>query len=920
MGSTRSEVKPLKQSPRPFSILGCLLAAGLVMAQATVTRTRLGDVQTFKLPIEMVLEERATPVLSFSGKTGFLSSVTGGSVLSFNLRSGKILGSVSVGQGAGPVSMIETAERRLLAVPAVNDPDQGSPAAVSIIDATNVKSFNTVATVALPPTAHLTPTTRVLLTSNASTGVVASSFDEPTVYSFSVETGQIVSQQVVVGRPSEIAIYDPGPGVSGRLVAVTSAAANLVTILRLREEGTFEFVSAFSPGDRGVEDSNNPVFSGDGRLLYLAAARDERLFAFDVQTGKLVSSVDIAPAPQRISVATNQNGSETVAVVRTRRSNSEALGGVTLVTSRGGRLDIKAEFTPPPDQIQFSRANNPIIVPDLSVAFVPSSSGVLFAFSTETGEMETNQMIGSELLGIALHEKTKTVAVVRRGTQGDEIVLVPFETTTENEEATAAPVISLLKPDQAEQGRRKDLPLIVKGQNFATGAVLLVNDTAVASTLVHGGTLTATLPKGLFAQAGRLPIRVKVGDLTSTPAFIEVRNSAGAVIDRLDPNEVPGPAGKIPFRVIGNNFRPTSLISVKAGSTGARELTTEYVGPTELRGVIPKDLGRVIGDITVQVKNTDSVSNERQLSVFGPRIKTLETSVGEVVAGSGAFRLWISGTNFRDGAQVEFDGTPVIAGRARQLSSKLIRVVVREREAQQSAKIAVVVRNPEGNASEPKLFELHAPEIEAVDPSPVIAGTPDVALDIRGSFFRRHSSVVLTDSTGHTIELNRTRVRFRSTQRVTIVLKRELNALVEQPGDLSVRVINPNLTTGIPSEAAKITVSGPQITSAIISSFPDDPSLMRLVITGSSFRNRAEVEFLRGGMAFARITPEVSDDDDSPPRRRPVKAASGRLVVVITAAKLERWGWAHGQGDLQVLVVNPGEVKSNALKPTESTP
>jgi hypothetical protein len=323
----------------------------------------------------------------------------------------------------------------------------------------------------------------------------------------------------------------------------------------------------------------------------------------------------------------------------------------------------------------------------------------------------------------------------------------------------------------------------------------------------------------------------------------------------------------------------------------------------------------VVGDITVQVKTTDSISNEKLLAVFGPRIDRLETSMGDVLAGAGSFRLWISGTNFRDGAEVELDGVTVPAGRVRQTGKTLIRVVVKEREAQKSGKMRVVVRNPGGNPSDPSLLDVHGPQIDALAPSPVVAGTSDVAVDIRGSFFRRHASVTLTDSTGRTFELNHTRVRFRSAQRVTVVLKRELNALVEQPGkELSVRLINPNLTTGVPSEPVALAVAGPQITDAVLDPVSNDPSLRRLVIRGSSFRNRAEVEFLRAGMAFARLVPEVADDDDSP-RRRPGKSSAVRLVVIITAAKLEKWG-----SDLQVRVVNPGEIKSDPVRPRHSEP
>lgn len=885
------------------------------MAQATVSRTRLGDIQTVQLPTAMILEERATPVLSFSGKTGFIASVTTGSLISFSLRSGKILATAPVGQSAGAVSMLETPEHRLIAVPAANDPERGRPATVNIIDATDVKSFDTVAFITLPPTAHLTPTTRVLLASNAIHGVVASSFDEPTVYSFSMDTGQVVSERMVIGRPSELALHDPGEGGGGRLIAVTSAAANLVTILRMGDGGELDVLSTFTPGEAGIEESNNPVFSADGRVLYLAAARADRLYAFDVKSGREISSVEISPAPQRISVAVNPSGGETVAVVRTQRADSGSLGGVTLVNSRAGRLAIKTEFTPP-EQVQFSRANNPVILPQLSVAFVASSSGILFAFSSETGELQSHQMIGSELLGITLHAKSKTAAVVRRGPRGDEIIVVPFEVASEAGEPDSPPVIQVIKPNLTEQGRKRDLPLIVRGQNFGTNSTVLVNDTQIPATVERGQkTLSATLPASLFAQAGRLTVKVKVGDLVSNAMFLEVRNTEGPVINRLSPEGSPGPTGRIPIRVIGKNFKPTSLITAKIGSAELQQLVTEFVGSTELRAVLPKSFARAVGTILIQVKSPDAVSNEKEFIVFGPRIDGLETSGGDAVAGAGSFRLWISGANFRDGAQVELDGSAVPVERTRQLSKTLIRVNMKERDVQTSGKIRVVVRNPEGNASDPRELVVNAPRITSINPSPVLAGTTDALLDIHGSFFRKHSVVTLVNSSGQSVELGRAQVRFRSSQRVTVALKRNLNTLIAQKGELLVRVVNPNLTTGVPSEAFKIAVAAPEIVDATMEPDGTDASLRRLVIKGTNFRNRAEVELLRAGMALQRITPEVSDEEAH--RRQPTRAGSGKLVVLITAAKLERWG-----PDLEVKVVNPGEVKSNKVKlrQVDSTP
>src|ERR1051325_9530667 len=108
----------------------------LVVVQARDRRPRFGGTRSLSLPASAIIDEHAEPLISSSGKVGFISSVTGGSVISFSVSSGRLLSPISGGETVGPITMVEAAGRRLVAAPAVNDPGHGHPAAVSIIDAT----------------------------------------------------------------------------------------------------------------------------------------------------------------------------------------------------------------------------------------------------------------------------------------------------------------------------------------------------------------------------------------------------------------------------------------------------------------------------------------------------------------------------------------------------------------------------------------------------------------------------------------------------------------------------------------------------------------------------------------------------------------------------------------------------------------
>src|SRR5215467_357894 len=113
---------------RLSQLLVCLLVFSLVAVQASNDRTRLGDTQRITLPSYSILDENAQPLIAASGKIGFVSSVTDGSLISFSTVTGKILSTIIVGESVGQISMIETDEQRLIAVPAANLPTAGHPA------------------------------------------------------------------------------------------------------------------------------------------------------------------------------------------------------------------------------------------------------------------------------------------------------------------------------------------------------------------------------------------------------------------------------------------------------------------------------------------------------------------------------------------------------------------------------------------------------------------------------------------------------------------------------------------------------------------------------------------------------------------------------------------------------------------------
>ncbi|HVG21942.1 MAG TPA: IPT/TIG domain-containing protein, partial [Blastocatellia bacterium] len=737
-----------------------------------------------------------------------------------------------------------------------------------------------------------------LLTGDGRFCLIVSSFNDPTLFSFDVETGQVASKISLAGRPSEATLFDEG---GRRLLAVASAASNNLSIIKIDEQGRLSEAANFSPAGSRFEESNNPAFGADGRTVYISAATGDQLYAIDADSGIQLDSFALA-SPHRIAVARAADGVEMIAATHIRNPNDGRSGGVTVIKNVNNQLAAKAEFAPP-EGIEFSRSNNVAFVADASTAFIGSSTGMLFAFSTETGELESYQSIGSELRRIALSEKTRTVAAVRSSMGGDEVVIAGFDVVASGEPDPTAPIIESLSPGEVEQGRLKNLRLVVVGRNFTEGASLVVNGAETAADLTRRGrALETKLPKSFFDQIAAINIQVKgANGVLSQPKELHVIRPGVPVIDRIKPTEVAGPGDAFTLKVIGSNFRASSAVVV-----GGRALSTQQVGANALQAVVPAEMAQSVGQLKVLVKDmalTDIVStNYKDLLVYGPRITSLRPAVDVVVAGDPKFALRIRGDNFRDGLQVEINGTAVPGDRIRHVGRSLIKLIVPPGFFQESGKLRVMVRNAGGATSEAQELDVHAPAIQSFAPGKIFAGLSNVRVDVRGHNFRRRARVYVGNGSDLNVRVPKQHVRFRNSTHIIVNINGDLNKLLAQPGQLQVNVVNANEGDGVSSEKTPLDVVGPTISAAGIRPLKDDEKHSRVVIEGANFRRGAFVEFIKkddrgNDLVFIQKTPAKFKED--------------QLTVVVRTKLIE----GMGVGNFQVRVVNPGDVQSRPFQP-----
>jgi len=871
---------------RLSQLLICLLVFSLIAVQASSNQTRFGDTRRITLPSYSILDENAQPLIASSGKIGFVSSVTDGSLISFSTVTGKILSTIVVGESVGQISMIENDEQRLIAVPAANLPTAGHPATVSIVDATKAKQMQLRSLLALPVGAQITPTTQAMLTRDGKYCLIASSFDEPTLYSFNIERGEIVSQFPLLGRPSEIAFFDDGKAAK---FAVASSVSNSVSLLKLDSEGQLQSAGSFSPADASFEDANNPAFSADGETVYIGAAKGDKVFAVNADNGKVMDNIAIE-APERLSVTRGANNAELIGVTFIRRPINAKRGGAVILANQGGKLMQRSEFTPP-DGIEFSHANNLVFNAGATSAFLASTTGVLFAFSVANGELESYQVVGNELRRLVLSDNGKKVAAVRSNSTGDEIVLASFDVATGDNSDLTLPQIKSINPATVEQGYENNLRIAAQGDNFSANDALIVNGTEVATEITNGGkALEAAVPKSLFKEAGEIQVQVKRADGgLSASSVLRVIQPQAPVVDTISPEQVPVPAEDFTLKVKGKNFRNSSTIFVDG-----QEMATQKVTDNELQAKVSAEMAKSIKQLAVEVHDTarpEFVSNAKTVSLVGPMITEVKPFNDVVVAGDRSFKLKINGANFREGARLEINGEVVPVSLTKRISEKQIIASVPGGFAQEAKSLAVAVRNPGGDISNVKNIEALAPEIKTFAPNSVVAGEViGKRVRISGTNFRPRASVYVGDGKSQAFKIDRKRVKFISKNQIVVTFTSRLKAILSKPGVVRVQVVNPNSLDGVSSEVIALNVVGPEIKTVSVDAISGDAANVRLLVQGENFRRGAVIEFIKEGEVISQ--------------QAPVNIRNNRISMVLSTRKIE------ALGNFSVRVINPGDIRS----------
>jgi 6-phosphogluconolactonase (cycloisomerase 2 family) len=460
----------------------------------------------------------------------------------------------------------------------------------------------------------------------------------------------------------------------------TSANSSSVTIFKRASDGTFAFQSAVTHPD--LANSEGLALSPDGTSLYVTASTNP------ATTGKLV-----------IFRRNPQNGSLTYLHTRSQGDCDDFLfcfGGLqgmkglfrVLVSPDGQNVyavasldnDVMA-FTRAPDGNltylgQFTNANLTVprdvaISPDGNRVYatgVNSNALVVFNRDVTSGLLTFRQAFvrgdagpGLPALagawGIAPTPDGKFVVVT--GYTDNSVVVFDYD----NPRGT----LSSLSPASALQGGA-NFELVVRGQDFVSGATVIWNTTSLPTTFVNSTELHATVTAAQIASAGSAPIKVNNpgpggGDSNNSLPFTITAPAQNPVpsIDHLSPSGASAGDGQFTLDVFGANFIPSTLVYWNGAIR-----TTSYVDSGHLTATIPQsDIAQpgVAGVYASTGAPGGGQSNKALFTIAAPGMNPIPsiTSLSPAVylshgGASAAETLTINGASFVDGAVVYWNG------------------------------------------------------------------------------------------------------------------------------------------------------------------------------------------------------------------------------------------------------------------------
>jgi uncharacterized protein (TIGR03437 family) len=394
-----------------------------------------------------------------------------------------------------------------------------------------------------------------------------------------------------------------------------------------------------------------------------------------------------------------------------------------------------------------------------------------------------------------------------------------------NVTASIAPGLTSLSPNTVAAGGPA-FTLTVYGTNFVTGTVVQWNGSALATTFVGAGQVTASVPANLIASPGTANISViNPGSPASGPAALIIALN-NPVITSLDSQVVTAGGPSFTLGVTGTGFTAGATVQWNGAP-----LPTTLVNDKRLVATVAASLIASPATVVITVVSGGLTSNAFNLSV-NASVPLTVTLIGPspISAGSGQITIGVQGTGFVQGSIVNWAGTPLATF---YQSPTQLGATLPASASALSGKFQVTVKNPDGTVSPPFAIKVD-PVLTALIPTGAPVGSSDLVVTVTGLGFTSADILDVVENYTH-YQVTTTPVNSTTLNAVIpatllqSVVPVSIDVLDTSDGDMSppqnFQIVSPNIASLTP---ATITAGGP---------------LFTLTVTGAGFVPSAVVKW-----------------------------------------------------------------------------
>jgi hypothetical protein len=278
--------------------------------------------------------------------------------------------------------------------------------------------------------------------------------------------------------------------------------------------------------------------------------------------------------------------------------------------------------------------------------------------------------------------------------------------------------------------------LHVTGSGFAKGATVYFGSTALVTTYTSTSELDATIPAALLTTSSSVPVKVNnpaPGGGDSTTISFTIANPS-ASIQTISPDSAYVGGAGFTMTVIGSGFVAGSAVKLNGAL-----LATTFVNATQLTATVPASALNAVGDFPVAVNNPPpggGVSVPVVFHVRYPVPSALTLTPSSANAGASPTDVVVGGTGFFPASQITFDGAPAATT---YQDGNHVKATLTAAQLATGGTISVRVVNPApgGGVSSALSFTVNnpSPSITSLNPSSVVAGSPDKTITITGTGF-----------------------------------------------------------------------------------------------------------------------------------------------------------------------------------------